>query len=185
MTAPFFTEQEARTRTTFMGLMWALSAPGQPQSLIDVQSTPYHPYLLIAEALLDLETSYYTDVPQLAPLLDRTTARAESADRAEYLFLPNVTDLTPIRQASIGDMLFPDRAATLILGCQFGTGTRLGLSGPGIRGQISISVGGLPAEFWALRLQMRHYPLVWDILLVSTENQVIGLPRSTALEIRE
>ncbi len=77
-------------------------------------------------------------------------------------------------------MLFPDRAATLLIGCQIGAGTPLTLSGPGVNGSVTLQVSGLSTAFWELRNRTRRYPLGWDIFLVDGA-QVIGLPRSTAL----
>ncbi len=181
MAAPAFTAAEARDRGTFLALMWAFSYPGRVHALAADSQNPFE---AIGAVLLDLETSYFTPDTALDPLLRRTTARSSPIESAEYIFYPVLTDgdLETLSRASIGEMLFPDRAATLILGAEFGSGVRLTLSGPGIQASGTIAVGGLPANFWALRERTRRFPLGWDIFLVAGA-QVIGLPRSTAIHL--
>jgi len=179
-TTPAFTPTEARTRETFLALMWAFSYPGRVQTLPAAD-----PFALIAEALLDLETSYYTPDAALAVRLLPTGARSEPLERAEYIFVPLLAnaDLESLRNASSGTMAYPDQAATLIIGCVLNTnlGARLHLSGPGIKDAMQISVDALPVAFWELRERTRRYPLGWDIFLVSGSN-IIGIPRSTHIE---
>ncbi len=179
MTTPAYTPAEARTRETFLALMWALSYPGRPQTLPSVESLGS--FELIAETLLDLETSYFTPDPALATRLEHSGARALPADRAAYHFYPAVTDaeLAHIRQASAGTLLYPDEAATLVIGCTIGTGKAFTLHGPGTAGETSVLLGGLPGAFWSLRASVR-FPLGWDVFLVDGQ-QVLGLPRSTTL----
>jgi alpha-D-ribose 1-methylphosphonate 5-triphosphate synthase subunit PhnH len=68
-------------------------------------------------------------------------------------------------------------------GCTFASGTWLELEGPGIQSKTSLWVDGIPHEFWTLRAEKCSYPLGWDIFLVSG-NRVIGLPRTTRLEVK-
>ncbi|MDZ4765889.1 MAG: phosphonate C-P lyase system protein PhnH [Chloroflexota bacterium] len=177
---PPYTSDEARARETFLALMWASSYPGRIYTLPDV-----HAFVVIGEALLDLETSYYTNDDQLAPLLARNGARRQSPERAAYHFYPTLTDadLPAISAAAVGEMLYPDRSATLIIGCSFDTDARFSLSGAGVNGTTAIQVGALSADFWELRESRRRYPLGWDIFLIDGA-RVLALPRSTTM-IRE
>lgn len=176
-----YNTQEARTRETFLALMWALSHPGRAHTL--PQDAPLH---AIAETLLDLETSYYTPDADLSAALARTGARELEPDRAAYHFYPALTDdlLEIVRQASVGTMLYPDQAATLVIGCRFGSGRDLTLSGPGIPAgeTVSIQVGHLPDGLWMLRDEKIHYPLGWDVFLIDGD-QVVGLPRTTQVVV--
>src|SRR5262245_999129 len=142
MAHPPYTEAEARSRETFLALMWALSYPGRTYHLPeDVDSL-----IAIAEALLDLETSYYTPDDRLKLLLAQTGAQSLAVDQATYHFYLSIgeAELADIRQASIGTMLFPDEAATLFVGCKLGSGATLVLHGPGVNGQREIQVNGVP-----------------------------------------
>lgn len=182
MQHPVITDIEARTHATFTALLWALSYPGQRRAL------PEHDQgalFAIAEALIDLETSYHTPARQLDQQLAALGARARPPHEAMYHFYPSVrdTELDMLAHAPIGTYVYPDRAATLVLGCALGTGTRLRLSGPGIASVAEVLVGGLPAAFWSLRARIIQYPLGWDVLLVDG-HAVVGLPRTTVVEVR-
>ncbi|MDZ4718025.1 MAG: phosphonate C-P lyase system protein PhnH [Roseiflexaceae bacterium] len=177
MSAPLRTAAESQAQATFTALMWALSYPGSPQALPRTKATGI---LAIAEALVDLETSYYTPDPQLDQQIAQMGARRRDPDRAMYQFFPQLcsADLGVLWVAPIGTFRDPDQSATLVIGCQLGDGSRFRLRGPGIQGSTELRVGGLPDGFWALRAASNRYPLGWDVLLVDGE-RVIGLPRTT------
>lgn len=181
---PIFTPEEARTRETFLALMWALSYPGRLHTLPDGEMSAF---ARIAEALLDLETSYFTPDAVIAHELARTGARHLEAQHAAYHFYPSLDNpevLQTIETASPGTMLYPDTAATLVIGCQLGQGSRFQLTGPGINGSASAAVDGIPAAFWRLRARVNRYPLGWDIFLINMQagpHHILGLPRTTQI----
>ncbi|MFN8371314.1 MAG: phosphonate C-P lyase system protein PhnH [Anaerolineae bacterium] len=180
MSHPPFTAAEERTRAAFLALMWALSYPGR------VQQLPEHAqaFALIAETLLDLETSYYSHDESLNPMLKQTGAALLPVTDAAYLFFPVLasSDLPLIRQANMGTMLFPDESASLFIGCTLGGGDTFVLQGPGIKGQQAIQVNGIPRAFWEMRETACRFPLGWDVYLVDGQ-QVIGLPRSIRVDV--
>lgn len=179
MTFPPYTAAEAQSRETFLALMWALSYPGRIYQLPESGES----FALIAETLLDLETSYFTPDESLQPVLARTGAHERSTSEAAYHFYAQVIDntLPHIKEASIGTMLYPDTGATLVIGCQIGSGSEFVLSGPGVNGQHAVQIGDLPDAFWELRDSACKFPLGWDVFLVDGK-QVVGLPRSTRIE---
>lgn len=187
---PSYTSEEAIRRETFLALMWALSYPGR---IYDLPGggfpTGDSVFNLIADTLLDLETSYYTpdytpDV-NLAIHLARTGARALPVERASYHFYPILAaeHLSTLYHADAGTLLYPDRGATLFIGCQFKRETMLTLSGPGITpgNPLKLGAAGIPEDFWAKRATHR-YPLGWDIYLVAG-TQIVGLPRTTKISL--
>ncbi len=178
MTFPVYTPAEAQSRETFLGLMWALSYPGRIHQLPEGEVFEH-----IAETLLDLETSFFTPDEVVEGMLARTGAHARQAAEAAYHFYPQAAELilAHVRQASVGTMLYPDTAATFIIGCEIGSGAEFVLSGPGVNGQQAIQIGGLPDAFWEMRETACKYPLGWDVFFVDGR-QVIGLPRSTRIE---
>ncbi|MCB0113928.1 MAG: phosphonate C-P lyase system protein PhnH, partial [Caldilineaceae bacterium] len=115
MLSPTLSRAEIRTRSTFLGLMWALSHPGRRQPLPDAVTDPNVALHVIGETLLDLETTFYTPDLSLAYALRQTTARDDAPESAAYHFYPHVDalSLSTIELAPAGDMLYPDRAATL------------------------------------------------------------------------
>src|SRR5689334_9435478 len=117
---PAYTPAEARNRETFLALMWALSYPGRIYSLPALAASDEIAVIAqIGESLLDLETTYFTPNSTLAAQLKLTAARTHPIETAAYHFYPSVSeaDLATIEQASVGNALFPDEAATLFLGC--------------------------------------------------------------------
>jgi alpha-D-ribose 1-methylphosphonate 5-triphosphate synthase subunit PhnH len=176
MSHPLYTADEARSRETFLALMWAFSYPGRLQSLPSDDA-----FALIAGALLDLETNFYTPDLEIHRTLLQTGARSLSAEKAAYHFYPSLTieTLGDVKRARIGTMLYPDEAATLVIGCGLEHGETFRLSGPGVPGQVVVQLAGLPTEFW--RMRANRYPLGWDVLLID-DGRVLGLPRSTTVE---
>ncbi len=179
-THPPYTPAEERTRETFLALMWALSYPGRVYTLPEGEP-PYH---LIGETLLDLETSVYTPDLALAGVLTRHGARQLPPETAAYHFYPTLTAdaCEPVRAASIGTLLYPDRAATLIIGADLSaeTGEPFTLTGAGINGEMTVHINGVHPDLWALRESRRRYPLGWDMFLIDGR-RVMGLPRSTTI----
>jgi alpha-D-ribose 1-methylphosphonate 5-triphosphate synthase subunit PhnH len=173
--------EETLAHETFTALMWALSHPGQARSLPEAGLAAF---AAIADALVDLETSYYTPDAALAPYLARTGARGRAPQSAMYQFYPTLQerDVESINIAPVGTHAYPDESATLVIGCVFGRGVRLSLRGPGLRDRAELVVDGLPTAFWRLRSRIIRYPLGWDVFLVAGD-QVIGLPRTTTVEV--
>ena len=187
---PTQTATEAASRATFLALMGALSRPGTIHSLPgDPQGDELRTFVAIGKALLDLETSYYTPEALLSRKLALTGAKVRNPAQAAYHFYPHLyaEDLTAIEQASVGDYLYPDRGATVMIGCRFGdrSGQCMQLSGPGVLNQSPesrIQVSDLPVEFWRQRARRIHYPMGFDAYLIDGQ-KVIGLPRSTQVEL--
>lgn len=182
MQTPIYTPEEARTRETFLALMWAMSYPGRAYALPVSRHEP-DAMIAIGETLLDLETSYYTPDSALASRFARFGARSLPPERAQYHFYPELISrhLTMLGQASAGTMLYPDRSATIILGCVLGSGRTIRLNGPGVPYHADVKIDLLPDGFWELRQKTVRSPLGWDAFLVSG-NEVVGLPRSAAVE---
>ncbi len=184
--APQRTEWEAMNQETFLGLMWALSHPGQCYQLPTAISRFGPGLLQIGAALLDLETSYWTDSANLEKQLSEFGARNTTVQEALYQFVtdPLRLNLEELAEASVGTFLRPDSSATIILNAtiQGTSGTRLLLSGPGIDGGAEVTIAGVPVEFWKLRSKRLRYPLGWDLFLVET-NQIMGFPRTTLISL--
>lgn len=184
MQTPTLTAPEAQNRTTFLSMMNALSRPGELFELDLANDFLPHNLLAIGETLLDLETTFYTPDAKLSESLAHTLARPETPSVAAYQFYPILTPklLETLATAPVGEMNYPDRGATIILGCRFNCGPTLTLTGPGIETETIIQVNSLPPNLWDLRAEKIQYPLGWDIFLVH-ENKVMGLPRTTEISV--
>jgi alpha-D-ribose 1-methylphosphonate 5-triphosphate synthase subunit PhnH len=180
MTAPPRTNEEAQAHATFTAIMRAMSYPGRQYQL---PVSGDHALLAIAEALVDLETSYYTPDPALDLLIARTGGRRRPSDSALYQFFPQLgaADHQLLAHIPHGTLRDPDQSATLVAGCALGEGALLRLSGPGIPSATELRVGGLPHGFWVARQRSMRYPLGWDLVLVAGSS-VVALPRTTLVE---
>lgn len=172
--APLPDPAETRDNATFEALLRALSRPGQ------VHGLPQTGLLPAALALVDLECAVFTDDPALAPTLAGTGARLAEAAVADYLFLSG-NPLAAAGRAPVGSALHPENGATLLIAAGLSGGPSLRLTGPGIDGSIRIAPALNPA-LWSLREARAAYPLGFDLFLVEGA-QVIGLPRSTRIEV--
>jgi alpha-D-ribose 1-methylphosphonate 5-triphosphate synthase subunit PhnH len=83
-----------------------------------------------------------------------------------------------------GSVDYPDRSATLIIeASRLASGGRFGFSGPGIPTRRFLAIDGLPSGFvadWAANHAL--FPCGVDVI-VTCGKQILGLPRSTALEV--
>lgn len=180
MHTPVMSLSESHQHAAFTAMRWALSYPGRPQRLLlgGVEA-----FALLGATLIDLETSYFTPDVTLGARLARTGGRALPPERAAYQFYPQLDEasLHHLAAAPIGTYLEPDLGATMLIGCTLGSGLSLRLTGPGIAGQVNLRVAGIPTQFLDLRAAIT-YPLGWDLLLIAND-QVVGLPRTTLVEV--
>lgn len=176
MATPLPTPEDAQANATFDALLWALSRPGLPRTL--QAPAPQ----AIAQALIDRECAVYAADPLLVPSLLQQGAALVELPQADHAFLGQIDDAHILHQIRLGSDLYPDDGATVIATARFGTGPRLALSGPGVEGRLEIALDGLPNGFWQLREQIMRYPMGFDLIL-SDRDQVIGLPRSTKIEV--
>nr|WP_321524956.1 phosphonate C-P lyase system protein PhnH [uncultured Cohaesibacter sp.] len=167
---------ETRANQCFEALLWALSRPGQ------IRSLPQAGQSQIVDALIDRECAAYSDDETLAEHISNSGAMLVSPEKADHVFLSSLTSSDILAKLKTGSDLYPDDGATLMLPASFNEGQLLRLSGPGVNGALEVRIGGLPDLFFALRNKLVRYPMGFDIFFIDG-NQVIGLPRSTKLEI--
>lgn len=168
---------ELRSNATFEALMWALSRPG------DSRDMPETGLAAIAETLVDLECTVFTNDPALRSEIATTGALvAEDISQADHVFLPSLEG-TEVQVATIrcGSALYPDDGATLVANVRHGIGQRVRLSGPGVDGTLELTLGISPG-FWVTRAMLCAYPEGFDMLLVDGRS-VIGIPRSILVEV--
>jgi alpha-D-ribose 1-methylphosphonate 5-triphosphate synthase subunit PhnH len=158
--------------------MWALSRPGT------VQALPSPDVAGIAEALVDRECRVFTDDSALADSLAAFGANGVPVALADHAFmsLADGLGLQWLAQVPVGSDLYPDQGATVIAPARFGEGPFLRLTGPGIESFTVIALGGLAEGLWPLRAARCRYPAGFDLFFTDGA-QVIGLPRSTQIEV--
>jgi alpha-D-ribose 1-methylphosphonate 5-triphosphate synthase subunit PhnH len=185
---PALSSAELREHGTFEALMWALSRPGQGREF-GVRDGDATGLETVAEALLDLEVSFFSSDVTLQAALARTGAQARAMAEADYIFCTHLEPdvLRELQHASIGTLVYPDQSATIVIACAFDSGLNLNLTGPGIQAVTRVRALGVSEEFFALRNRVSSYPLGWDVLLIEknakSNARVIGLPRTTRIEL--
>ena len=95
-----------------------------------------------------------------------------------------LTDRLPaLDQLAGGSDEAPETSATIILQVRgFASGSRLRLSGPGLRVPMLLAVDGLPDDFIARwRVNRRQFPRGVDLLLCAG-GQITALPRTVSVE---
>lgn len=173
---PIPSDFEARTNATYDALMWALSRPGKPRNLPGPGLTG------IIETLIDRECSVYVEGADLRDVATRTGAHLVGPEDADHLFFAKAPDHTVLRGLRQGSDMYPEEGATVIIPARLEGGTALRLTGPGVDGELRVSVAGIPSDVWATRRQIMRYPMGFDMFLIDG-GQVIGLPRSTEIEV--
>lgn len=167
---------EARSNATFEALMWSMARPGE------VRALPEAGLGGIIEALIDLECTVFADSADLMARVAQTGARlTRQVEEADHVFVDTLGGTAWLEALRCGSALYPDDGATLAVRARHDGEYRLRLTGPGVERTREVSLS-LPPEFWALRAQLCAYPEGFDLLLVD-DDAVIGIPRSTMVEV--
>ncbi|BET68638.1 phosphonate C-P lyase system protein PhnH [Opitutales bacterium ASA1] len=148
-----------------------------------------HAAACVAFALLDADVTYHTSgygEQEDAYLRLNTASRHVEASTADFLFLFGTGSPAPLHEARTGLLAYPDASATAVLqvgpiGKSSATGgLQLELSGPGIESREIVFVAGLRPEFLEILAERnREFPLGLDAILVSPDDCVLCLPRTT------
>lgn len=170
------TPDDLRDTDAFEALMWAMARPGTVRSLPEGAAD-------LALALLDRETRVHAEDPELARRIAATGAALVTPDRADHAFCTTAAGaMAALAVLPVGSALYPDEGATLVMPAIIGAGPLLGLTGPGIEGQCTLRLGGLPEGLFDLRSARCRYPEGIDLVLVDGR-RIVGLPRSVAVEV--
>jgi alpha-D-ribose 1-methylphosphonate 5-triphosphate synthase subunit PhnH len=187
-----------RMQARFRVLLQALARPGLLLALGKAAPAPVlgAAYAFaVAECLVDHEVGFATVGDGLIStersLFDeevrlRTGARAVPHAEAEFVFVFGIGG-DAMRQLCVGDLLDPERGATLIWNVDgFAGGLRLALAGPGIEGAAALALAGVaPADIVALQELNRDYPCGVDVFFVDGGGMVVGVPRSSRITLQE
>lgn len=195
-----------RQQQNFRQLLHALSYPGEEVSIEVNQSyatrlensqeaNQVNPYAFaVLECLLDGEVTYKTlPIANLSNQeLSLYTNSHLAIDYASCNYLWLLSDVfhqenqvQSLEDLSVGTLEDPETSATLIIQMQdlSSAGLSLEVTGPGIPGQKHLSVN-LPQAFIKFREKMNHeFPMGIDCLLIDDQGKLIGLPRTTRIEI--
>lgn len=183
----------------FRSCLTALSRPGLighlPQDVLPpgVPAVVAPPLALtdLMAPLTGLETEDRPGAARAAEIIARTTgARITDAGNARFALAFSETD--QLAGLSVGSTWSPEFGALLCQRVdalsdhdhQTGQTLCLRLTGPGIKISTDICIDGLSARFVELRHQLtKDFPRGVDVLLISDDGTVAGLPRTTRIEV--
>lgn len=176
-------------QAAFRSVMQALAEPGRivPAGALAGEASPLGPVArAIALSLLDFEVRYHLSPGLIAANEDITfhtgSRLAARPDEAEFAFVDLARDALDLASFAQGTPEYPDRSTTVFVKVEsLVGGPTLTIAGPGIPGTRELAIPGLPADFiaqWAANAA--RAPLGVD-LLFTTNEAVLGLPRSTRI----
>lgn len=191
---PGFDDPVLDSQAMFRFALQALSMPGRLVELPTLATAPtqgHRSSALLLLALVDSDCAIW-----LSPSLADTEAQSwlrfhtgcrfvQEPAKANFLWLCAGDRWPRLDEMQAGSEEYPDQSATCIMessGIRAGADQHMwSLTGPGILAPIGLSAAGLPADFAAMwAVNHAAFPRGVDVLL-TTDAQVLGLPRSAAL----
>ncbi|PXY35928.1 phosphonate C-P lyase system protein PhnH [Prauserella flavalba] len=176
-----------QAQRTFRAMLDAIACPGRVTRLPQEPLEKVPAALLPVLALADLGTGVHvlSDDPRWADV----TAVATNAVPAPLARARLVAALRPVTAAELrtlhrGSAAAPEDAALAALAVPdvIGGEQAMRLTGPGVPGEVVIAPAGLPEGFAPAR-GPGDFPAGIDLLLVAPDGRLLGLPRSTHLEL--
>lgn len=175
-------------QATFRAIMNAMARPGSIQALSAVVSAPapLSPgAAAVALTLFDHDTPVWLD-PSLAAVGVSAWLRFHTGApivvdrmRAAFALIGDGTAMPPFTEFRQGTLDYPDRSATLVVQvASLQRGPEITMSGPGIRGRISLRVDPVPHDLRERLVANRSlFPRGVDLILVARD-AVAAIPRS-------
>ncbi|MGW4486591.1 phosphonate C-P lyase system protein PhnH [Amycolatopsis sp. NPDC004368] len=177
----------AESQLVFRTVLEALSRPGTPQDLPPDLVRANDPAVLPVLALADLgtgvcvleESTNWADAVALA-----TSAPMRPLELARLVAAVRPVTADEITRLCRGSAPAPEDAALAALAVSDvdGGDHRWRISGAGVPGELTLAPRGLPEGFVAARAEaVAGYPAGIDLLLVTDDGRVVGLPRTTTI----
>ncbi|MBI0533280.1 phosphonate C-P lyase system protein PhnH [Sphingomonas sp. TX0543] len=190
---PGFADPVFDSQATFRAIMTATAYPGRVITLDQNQQAP-EPLSsatgALALTLLDGETSVWL-APSAAGEAVRTwlgfhtgVPVSGEADVARFAVVSDPSEMPGLTAFAQGTDEYPDRSTTLIIQVSsLDQGPPRTWRGPGIKGERSVAIDGLPDSFWSdWDLNRELYPAGVDIFF-TCGSAMVGLPRTITVEI--
>ncbi len=178
----------ADSQQVFRAVLEALARPGTATALPDGPLRSYPAAALPVFALADLGTGVCVLEPSEGRWAE-AVATATSAPLWPAELARLITALRPVtgdevRSFRRGTAEAPEDGALVSLAVAdlAGGEQHWRLSGPGIAESVTLAPSGLPTSFVAARAEaVTGYPAGIDVLLVTADGRVVGLPRTTTI----
>jgi len=179
------------SQKVFRLVLDAISSPGK---VVDIKETADKLFgrnrvlLTLAVTLLDNEVSFNAcDNDSLTEdITSLTLAGWERVEAADFIFINDPDHMEyVIKNAKYGTLADPHKSATIIVQNDNEPVDRMILSGPGIDGQIEVSVSNTVKNAVLIRdAQNYEYPQGIDFLFISGAGELFAIPRLTRMEVR-
>ncbi|OLT14355.1 phosphonate C-P lyase system protein PhnH [Pseudonocardia sp. CNS-139] len=168
---------------TFRAVLDALARPGTVHRLPAGPGVPAALLPTLALADLDTPVAVLTENPDPADAVaTATTAPVTDLPAARLVAALRPLAAGELGTARTGSAAAPEDAALVTLAVPaLDGGAPLRISGPGIAGTRTLAPVGVPADLAAARAGAA-FPAGADLLLVTPDGQLLGLPRSTRIE---
>lgn len=186
-----FVKPVFEAQSTFKALMDAMARPGTHQMVKTttiagngINSTVAALILTLCDADTPIWLDPTLDVDALEAWIRFHTGaqRCKQSSEAQFGICASPADMPALGSFMQGTQDYPDRSTTLIVQCQsLQGGPTVALSGPGIRGEETSSLPGVPDVFMELWQANRElFPRGVDVIFAGVD-AVMCLPRSTRL----
>lgn len=171
----------------------AMARPGKVNALPALRLNPpaglSQAAAAVALTLLDSETGFCvlpSDQAVKDYLMIHTGAAFYPLHSAEFIVISGRESNPQLGEVCCGTLLAPEKGATLIMMVDSlaGTagGTKLRLSGPGIKESSLLNISGLDQENLKIIAEMnQEYPLGIDVIYADNSGNVACVPRSSSL----
>ncbi|MGG5369921.1 phosphonate C-P lyase system protein PhnH [Enterococcus sp. AZ196] len=146
---------------------------------------------LIAATLLDQEVSFSVlgmEAEQENYLQQEFRSFPVKIAEADFIFVgKKVTaeQLTALQQAKIGDLIDPQKSATIIVELESlsEASVHYQLEGPGIKERKSVDFPKQLVDIFMIREQLnQEYPLGVDLIIVDEQLEILCIPRTTLIK---
>lgn len=194
MTVPMLSAPARAEQAAFRALLDCMARPGSIRQLaahVRPEDGEWCGALLVAQTLVDHEVTFASlaGEPSLdVTIASRTGSRAVALEDADFVVTSGTDAASAFERAHLGPIEEPEESATVIVACALiGTGAvQLELRGPGIAGEVVLTVDGVPeAAFAALARRNVRFPDGIDVVLAARDGAIACLPRSTQVLIKQ
>ena len=188
-------------QSVYRKVLNAMARPGLIENLqkeaekADIDINCYKSIFLIMMMLLDREVSFNIvsekaiDVSSL--ISQMTYAKVKPLEEADYIFVledscNEYLDMV-IKKAKIGDLVDPNKSATIIaeFKCLDNGVNTLKFKGPGVRNLREVKISGETKWIKERSIKNQEYPLGVDLIYVDEKNNVMCIPRTTSINESE
>jgi alpha-D-ribose 1-methylphosphonate 5-triphosphate synthase subunit PhnH len=184
MTAMALALTPSASQLVFRAALDALARPGTVHRLPDAAHAPAA--LLPVLALADLGTTVCVlgDGDWGCAVRSTTSAPPSEVAGARLVAALRPVSIAELAEVRVGTAAAPEDGALVCFAVEdLGSGQLFRLRGPGVPGVGDVRVAGLPAGFAECRRQLvAGYPAGFDVLFVTADGRVAGVPRTTVME---